>query len=386
MYYEINVFIIFAGIKNYKYSSCRSATMPRNTSDNTGIHFTKNGGLDMRYLSSKATIAPNFSTIAFGSGIFPSAAAAAASSSFSAPAAAAAKNSLHFKKDGALDLRYSFCKEAANSSGYSSGCSSTPSPAAPAIPIPPVVEKSAPKKSNKLHYKKDGTLDMRYGTTYQAINLCTNSELHLRKDGTLDMRYYSSKQASKLDTDFNKMSVLCISVPKKFKNRDIPENVPYKSDGTPNMRNAEARQWVAEQAIQQSTNRSIPEWVPKKKDGSVNLKTAVGRAYAGKTSAAEQPAREDPPNKRQKVHEFSYQSDNDRMDDLYLPFRPSIIKKPLTAECISQYTLVIPNSNSLSMTALDYHDSANIINRGNLSFGNNDENHAVLGGDLLELK
>ena len=57
-----------------------------------------------------------------------------------------------------------------------------------------------------LHYKKDGSLDMRYSTsraaasaapTYEATvssSKKSNDLLHYKKDGSLDMRYSSSKQ------------------------------------------------------------------------------------------------------------------------------------------------------------------------------------------------
>jgi len=96
------------------------------------------------------------------------------------PAHVSSTGNLHYKKDGTLDMRYS-------SSQNTSVPTNAPSSARP----------------GPLHVKKDGTLDMRYSSSQAAVAQKTVSSssghttLHLKKDGTLDMRYSSSKAVAK---------------------------------------------------------------------------------------------------------------------------------------------------------------------------------------------
>lgn len=50
-----------------------------------------------------------------------------------------------------------------------------------------------------LHYKRDGTLDMRYKSSKKYLQSEKGYQFerngyHYKKDGTLDMRYHNSKQ------------------------------------------------------------------------------------------------------------------------------------------------------------------------------------------------
>ena len=225
----------------------------------SGLHYKKDGSLDMRYTSSRQAMSS-------GGGY---GASFSSSSGFSGPSYSSRSSSssggLHYKKDGSLDMRYSSSKQAAalgvgsgSSSSYSSGYGSG------------------------LHYKKDGSLDMRYNSSKQAAGLADDfshmnvsrpsSDLHYKKDGSLDMRYRSSKEQVRGTSSHSKPAV-------QQKSYGIPGYVPKKNDGTPDMRTRAAKDWVAGQAAACMTG-DLPAWVPRKKDGDVDLTTAIGRAFA----------------------------------------------------------------------------------------------------------
>lgn len=159
--------------------------------------------------------------------------------------------SLHYKKDGSLDMRYSSSK-AAMSSGLSGGYSSM---------------------SSGLHYKKDGTPDMRYNSSRAATTSVSHvtrpsssSQLHYKKDGTLDMRYGSSRN---IMDNYASRGILS--------GHRIPSDIPVTRNGLPDMRTAAAKQWVKEQA--ESCRNDIPSWIPKTKDGSPDTSKAVTQEY-----------------------------------------------------------------------------------------------------------
>ncbi|OWA53669.1 putative serine/threonine-protein kinase [Hypsibius exemplaris] len=183
-----------------------------------------------------------------------------------------------YKKDGSLDMRYSSSRAAvaagsgsglrgnntpasfsSNSSsnshtGYSSGYSSSPSPSN--------VQSSSGgnKYSGDLHYKKDGSLDMRYNSSQQQMatpSTCTSSRTHssdytttpirssgngaldsataglvLKKDGTPDMRYTSSRQALATDSYGGPSSSRLLSTPQT----PPGDGLHRKKDGSLDMR------------------------------------------------------------------------------------------------------------------------------------------------------
>ncbi|CAF1174755.1 unnamed protein product [Rotaria sordida] len=166
---------------------------------------------------------------------------------------------LHYKKDGTLDMRFNSSR-AAVSSGfgmssfrYSEDVSYSPMPA-------------------ELHYKKDRTLDMRYNSSKALATSChvsrpaTSSQLHYKKDSTLDMRYTSSKNVMTSSKSGY-----------TYSGHDMPRNIPVTKAGIPDMRTTAAKEWVKEQA--RMGMNDIPSWIPRTKDNSLDLTKAVTQEY-----------------------------------------------------------------------------------------------------------
>lgn len=115
----------------------------------SGLHYTKSGGLDMRYSSSKAYVASH------------------STSSYSSTSSSSSSSGLHYTKSGGLDMRYNSSKAYVDS------------------------QSTVPRyNSDGLHYRMDGGLDMRYNSSKPSSS---SSDLHYRQDGGLDMRYNSSR-------------------------------------------------------------------------------------------------------------------------------------------------------------------------------------------------
>jgi predicted Ser/Thr protein kinase len=181
---------------------------------------------------------------------------------------------LHYKKDGSLDMRYSSSR-AEMSSGSAMGFGGFSGGAAYS---PMYVCSSA---SSQMHYKKDGSLDMRYGSSRTVAaeqpmygsRPPSSSQMHYKKDGSLDMRYGSSRTATTSQRSGNTLS-----------DHKIPTNVPVTRAGIPDMRTKAAKEWVKQQA--QTGAQNAPSWLPRTKDGSLDISKPVTREYLQYTNAA----------------------------------------------------------------------------------------------------
>jgi len=270
----------------------------------------------MRYSSSRdAASSSSYGTgySSYSSTSSPAADRYSGPSGFSSNASIQSSSNLHYKKDGSLDMRYTSSKEAVGVSG------------------------SQPYGSNDLHLKKDGSLDMRYSSSKEACGSYKtsqpSSDPHYKKDGTLDMRFSSSKVYAELS---DKMQLLATPSANNARLPDIPEYVPVKADGTPDMRKAAAKNWVANQG---AVSNRVPNWVPKHKDGTINLNTAVGREFAKMhRSVDSQPStmREDYWRKQLMDEMFRELLANVRADYIPLPSRPPVLRETVPSES-SQY-------------------------------------------------
>ncbi|CAF1405672.1 unnamed protein product [Adineta ricciae] len=221
----------------------------------SGLHYKKDGGLDMRYSSSRIASAfatplssrpPTSSELHYKKDgtmdmRYSSSRVASTSTAASPISRQPVSSGLHYKKDGGLDMRYSSSRVASASLAPSS---------------------SRPPTSSELHYKKDGTMDMRYNSSKAAtssIQSNNSSKHHYKKDGSLDMRYSSSR-----NTITNN-------------NHEIPKYIPVTKTGIPDMRTTAAKDWVKQQA--QNDTGEIPSWIPKTKDGSFDISKAITQEY-----------------------------------------------------------------------------------------------------------
>jgi len=353
----------------------------------SGLHYKKDGSLDMRYSSSREAMS---SGGGYGS-YSPS------SSGFSGPSYSSSSSSsgsgLHVKKDGSLDMRYTSSRQAVSSGGgYSSYSPSTSGFSGPSY------SSSSSSPSSGLHVKKDGSLDMRYSSSKQAAATSgvgsgygsasassysrgNDSGLHYKKDGSLDMRYSSSKQAAGLTDHFSQMSInrpssdLHYKPTVQQKSYRIPDYVPKKKDGTPDMRTKAAKDWVASEAEACACISSdLPAWVPRKKDGTVDLTTAVGRAFASHGLPRVQ-HREDYWRKRIEDDLFRMIVESQRR--MYLPVlepTPTFVTPHLYDECrgqsgfVGDLETVMPDSiPQIDYCSIKITDQSSELGRG--SFG-----------------
>ncbi|KAK1928649.1 putative serine/threonine-protein kinase [Phytophthora citrophthora] len=228
------------------------------TSSSSGLHYTKSGSLDMRYNSSKAAVASN------GGG----------GSSYRASA-------LHYTKGGALDMRYNSSKAA-------------------------MAEAAAPVMNSNLHYTKSGKLDMRYKSSRaiaQRLKQSTtpvpppvpsnNQQLHFTKDGKLDMRYKSSREVAEKMAKMllNGDSFITTKPPQRLEG--VPRDVPVTKAGIPDLRTTKGKQWIQSQAQRWHPADPLPAWVPSLKDGSPDMTKAVSRHFIGGSPALHQQDKRD---------------------------------------------------------------------------------------------
>ena len=334
----------------------------------SGLHYTKSGALDMRYSSSHAAAA---------SGYTPSFAASSGYSSYSGPSVSS-NNDLHYKKDGTLDMRYSSSKEVVSSRTSPSSSNR--------VVLGFTTPNDLPSNESNLHYKKDGSLDMRYKSSqmvseYNSNNV-TTSDQHYKKDGSLDMRYSSSKVATALTNNLYKMGISSkLPTSKQQQSYGIPNGIPIKADGTPDMRKAAAKEWVASQAVNCNL---IPSWVPTNKDGAINLKTAIGRAFASKfQNVTPANSREVYWNNRLEDSEFCDYFQNQRMANVELPPRPlPVMTNTLSRKNAFQQSHDLDGDNWGSETYLQNSVPENtslLIDYNTIIFQNNNEKESIIG-------
>eukprot|EP00731_Ephydatia_muelleri_P015317 Em0008g1037a len=290
----------------------------------SGLHYKNDGGLDMRYSSSKEYVnsysaSPSANSYSASPSVNSYSASPSVNSYSTPPAVSssypsvAAASGIHYKKDGSLDMRYNSSREYANSySASPSVNSSSASPSVNSYSKPPAASPNSPsvditsdlhykkdgspdkryasskkaaaaassEASQELHYKKDGTLDKRYASSKKVATASpeASQELHYKKDGTLDKRYASSKKVVAASPEASQSSNLESKMEKLDIGESIPSNIPVTKKGFPDMRNKQAKQWVQQQAAQW-TKLDLPSWVPKKKDGAIDSKAAVAIAF-----------------------------------------------------------------------------------------------------------
>lgn len=143
---------------------------------------------------------------------------------------------LHYKRDGTLDMRYTSSREAVASAGRYAAPSNS--------------GRASYGSASQLHYKRDGTLDMRYTSSREAIAsgsyLSASGEvLHFKKDGTLDMRYSSSRAAVALAKSYQEASRLAPHV--EPSSTEIPRPEPPGKEVAAASVNAESQPSSAQQ-------------------------------------------------------------------------------------------------------------------------------------------
>lgn len=252
--------------RNPERAAAAKAEKATRDASSTGLHFKKDGSLDMRFTSSKE---------------------AACSA---APGASPSKADLHYKKDGGLDMRFATSKIAV-----------------------------AAKRSGELHYKADGTLDMRYSSSKAAVargipspaggspvkSSSASEPLHYKQDGTLDMRYTSSKEAVAAASKAvaSPQSVPVTPVKPAYHSANTPivagAGLHYRKDGGLDMRYSSSKAAIASAATSTSTNynfhsspgssysaglgsTSSSSSLHYKKDGTLDMRYSSSKTAVGK--------------------------------------------------------------------------------------------------------
>ena len=170
---------------------------------NDELHFKADGSLDMRYTSSQDYYAEHGTIWVDSSNEKDSHNAADNDAN-----QGSSDDNLHFKKDGTLDMRYTSSKEYVEEHGTNQ--------------VPDAERNAANQEpsQSELHYKKDGTLDMRFTSSKEYVALhpeaapqpkekdCISpppyaNDLKVRKDGFLDMTTSANKEYANLPKDEN---------------------------------------------------------------------------------------------------------------------------------------------------------------------------------------
>lgn len=251
----------------------------------SNLHYKADGSLDMRYKSSKEYNTKNNqyslnnnSSFDYFSPIYNN---------------HIENNDLHYKKDGGLDMRYKSSKE--NNNEHSSPKSHSSIKSRYMLYNDNSLDDYLKNNnnhefSNNLHYKQDGTLDMRYSTS-KAIESSNNDHsdelkskdeqssdnLHYKKDGTLDMRFSTSKENEtasnenkhKIQRDFRTFSRSKIQHnPSLITSPN--DDLHYRKDGNLDMRYSSSKKLAT------SNNKSLTKPIKaKKRSNSVKIHTII---------------------------------------------------------------------------------------------------------------
>lgn len=139
---------------------------------------------------------------------------------------------LHYKKDGTLDMRYASSKAHVKAQQSRNDATNQ-------------------MNSQDIVLKKSGTPDMRYNSSkeyvYGTSEVHDPNSLHYRKDGQLDQRYNSSRKCSQTSS----------ASPEQF-----DDQLHYKADGTLDMRYKSSKEFVERDSFekQQNSYQYIQEW------------------------------------------------------------------------------------------------------------------------------
>ncbi|TYZ57144.1 hypothetical protein PybrP1_002776 [[Pythium] brassicae (nom. inval.)] len=294
---------------NYYSSASRySASSNAYGGSSSSLHYKKDGTLDMRYSSSKAALAPPSSSPFSGSSNGYSSYASysggryAGQSTATPPPAPAPSSGLHYKKDGSLDMRYA-SSQAAVAAATAPSAHSTPKSASVVTPT----------SSAGLNFKNDGTLDMRYKSSQAVAATIAHGasrssstkrhdaeqqqqQLHYKKDGTLDMRYKSSQEvvarqlqqldlaAAKAQRSSTKRSTA--AAPQRQPTRGVPSHVPVTKAGYPDLRTRAAKDWVLAEASAWHDAAPLP-------DGSPDTTKTATRAFFARAAPPPPPRRDE---------------------------------------------------------------------------------------------
>eukprot|EP01137_Pigoraptor_chileana_P034462 Opistho-2@27049 len=268
----------------------------------------------------------------------------------------------HYKKDGSLDMRYASSKSAVSSGAFSSGASYM----APSMNSGYGGWSQGMPNQSGHHYKKDGTLDMRYASSkaasaspatsnsgyayaggYAASSQGQQGNLHYKKDGTLDMRYASSKASSGLTGQMQRVSI-----------GSVPAGIPVTKQGRPDMRFKAARKYIQESRAPAGGRgpTTMPgSDVPLKKDGTPDMRYKAAQEYVRRQSTAGLEESEDPIRLRKEYWEGRARDDDfmelcqeARQQSVAMPQRPNLL--PKTAEYREEFARFCGDGDSIGPT------------------------------------
>lgn len=179
--------------------------------------------------------------------------------------------SYHYKKDGSLDMRYSSSKAAA-SSGYSGGSSSRAS--GNASYSGGNYGYGSSSSSSGLNYKKDGSLDMRYSSSKAAVGsgYSGGNSSYAAPSNSSDLNY---KKDGSLDMRFASSKAASYS--------ESRQDVHLKKDGTPDMRFSSSKalllgQRFGEMKVSES-RKGIPAGIPLTRNGLPDMRTRAAKEW-----------------------------------------------------------------------------------------------------------